>query len=338
MKLFSHTYRLVWIVILATYSYANTLFLEVFQFYHIEEPQWLIWIGFVLIVGFVWEGNRLVEKWIQSYPRSIHPLLQQFLISLFLAALGGWLVTTVLQKLFHVHPESARDVEMKLAVVFALRVNLFLQCIHAFLYFIQQSREKEKETEKLKIIAADAELQRIKNQINPHFLFNNLNVLSSLVLSGSQEANTFIESFATVYRQLLAAKDKDLIKLEEEISILQPYTYLLQKRFGENLHMDVQVPEECLTMRVVPASLQLLVENAIKHNVISQQKPLHISIVADPVTNTLKVSNPIQARQNPEPTSGTGLDNIADRYKFAVGKTIGIEQNNGHFVVTIPLV
>lgn len=338
MKLFSHTYRLVWILILATYSYVNTLFLEVFQFYHIEEPQWLIWIGFLLIVFLVWEGNRWIEKWVQSRTLSVHPLLQQFLISLFLAALVGWLVTFTLQRIFNVHPSSARDVEMKLAVAFSLRVNLFLQCIHAFLFFIQRSKEKEQESEKLKVIAANAEIQRIKNQINPHFLFNNLNVLSSLVLTGSKDANSFIESFATVYRQLLASKDKDLIKLEEEISILEPYTYLLQKRFGDGLHLHISVPEACMPLKVVPASLQLLVENAIKHNVVSHQKPLHISIIADPQTKTLKVTNPIMARQSVEESSGTGLKNIADRYKFAAGKTIGIEHGKDQFEVVIPLI
>lgn len=338
MKLFSHTYRLFWILILATYSYANTLFLEVFQFYHIEEPQWLIWFGFLLIVFLVWEGNRWIEKWVQSRSLSVHPLLQQFLISLFLAALVGWLVTFTLQSIFNVHPSSAREVEMKLAVAFSLRVNLFLQCIHAFMFFIQQSKEKEQESEKLKIIAADAELQRIKNQINPHFLFNNLNVLSSLVLTGSKEANTFIESFAAVYRQLLAAKDKDLIKLEEEISILEPYTYLLQKRFGDGLHLHIQVPQACMALKVVPASLQLLVENAIKHNVVSQQKPLHIYIKADQQARSLTVSNPIQAKQNTEESSGTGLKNIADRYKYAVGKPIGIQNGKDQFEVVIPLI
>lgn len=338
MKLFSNTYRLIWILLLASYSYVNTLFLEVFHFYNIEEPQWLIWIGFLLIVFFVWEGNRWIEKWVRSRSLSIHPLLQQFLISLFLAALVGWLVVFSLQQLFNVHPSSARDVEMKLGVAFSLRVNLFLQCIHAFLFFIQRSKEKEQESEKLKIVAADAELQRIKNQINPHFLFNNLNVLSSLVLTGSPEANTFIESFATVYRQLLAAKDKDLIKLEEEIRILEPYTYLLQKRFGDGLHLHIQVPQDCLALKVVPASLQLLVENAIKHNVVSHQKPLHIYIQADPEAQTLTVSNPVQARQNTEESSGTGLKNIADRYKYAVGKTIGIQHSKEQFQVVVPLI
>lgn len=338
MKLFGNRYRYALILILASYSYLNSLFLEVFAFYHIEEPAWLIWIAFMLIVALVWEGNRLIEQLIRSKSTTKNVLLIQFMTSTLAAALAGWLVPVAINGLYANSMLDPRDIHIKLSIAFSLRVNLFLQCINAFLHFINRARQKEIEAVGLREAAAKSELELLKNQVNPHFLFNNLNVLSSLVINGNKEANTFIESFSSVYRQILQAKDKDLISLREESSILEPYTFLLSKRFGEALKIHQNIPDACMDKLIVPTSLQLLVENAIKHNVVTQQKPLHIYITANPGTQELKVMNPLQPKLTDEPSSKTGLKNIAERYKYATGKTIGVNGGTDAFEVRLPLI
>lgn len=333
MKLFSHTYRLVWILILATYSYANTLFLEVFQFYHIEEPQWLIWFGFLLMVFLVWEGNRWIEKWVQSRSLSVHPLLQQFLISLFLAAFVGWLVTFTLQRIFNVHPESAREVEMKLAIAFSLRVNLFLQCIHAFLFFIQQSKEKERESEKLKIIAADAELQRIKNQINPHFLFNNLNVLDQLIEEDKDKASEFLNEFADIYRYVLQASDLKTISLDDELAFTQRYFSLIQHKYGKAYQLNASVQHK--EGYIIPLTLQVLIENAVQHNLGDEHDPVQIEITMD---EQIRVTNNIRKKRYAKATNGRALHNLKEQYALITDSAIAIEETAQRFTVTIPII
>ncbi len=324
--------------LLATYSYLNSAFLEVFHYYEVEEPGWLVWLGFVLITSVVWEGNRWMEPKLSALTLSLHPLLRQFLASLILSAVTGWLVTQGLNRVYHGQWLPITDIHLKLSITFALRVNLFLQCINAFLYFVRQSKEKASEAEHLKTVVAQSELQQLRNQINPHFLFNNLNVLSALVMKNQQEANSFIESFATVYRHILEAKDQDLTPLEEELNMLKPYQFLLEKRFGEALVIQFRIPEESHQCYIVPASIQLLIENAIKHNALSVHQPLHITISADPSGQELSVSNKRQSKYKTEKSTGTGLQNIAERYKYATGKSIRVIDAEGVFEVRIPLV
>lgn len=338
MKLFGNRYRYALILILASYSYFNSLFLEVFAYYHIEEPAWLIWIAFLLIVALVWEGNRVIEQLIRDKSTTKNVLLIQFMTSTLVAALTGWLIPVAINGIYASSMLDPRDIHIKLSIAFALRVNLFLQCIHAFLHFINRARQKEFEAASLRETTARTELELLKNQVNPHFLFNNLNVLSSLVINGNKEANTFIESFASVYRQILQAKDKDLISLREESSILEPYSFLLSKRFGDGLKIHQNIPDAFLDKLIVPTSLQLLVENAIKHNVVTPQKPLHIYITADQGTQELKIMNPRQPKLTDEPSTKTGLKNIAERYKLATGKAISVNGGAEAFEVRLPLI
>lgn len=180
------------------------------------------------------------------------------------------------------------------------------------------------------------EYEHLKSQVNPHFLFNSLNTLSSLIEENQELATDYTEHLADLYRNMLAYRDKDLILLREELSILQNYMYIQQSRFGKALQLQVEVAEELNhNKRVVPLALQLLVENAIKHNIVSLSMPLTITIIAD--DHTIIISNPIQPKISKEKGAGLGIVNIKKRYALLTKRSVTFENANGTYIVTLPL-
>jgi two-component system, LytTR family, sensor kinase len=176
----------------------------------------------------------------------------------------------------------------------------------------------------------------VKNQVNPHFLFNNLNVLSGMIIKDNPEANHFIEEFSKVYRYILSNQEKELVELRSELEFIQPYVFLLQKRFNEGLTVVVNIPERYQSYHVVPAALQMLIENAIKHNIVSRNKPLYITIHANG-NDTLIVSNNLQLRKTEEPSTKIGLQNIRKRYELITGRHIVVTETDNIFKVILPL-
>jgi len=338
--MFTTRYRFLFITILAVYSYANTLFSEVYSYYRIEVKWYWVLLLFVLITGFVWEGNRLLQFFLKRHLKAVTDI--RFLISFFLCGvLISGLLSTILVLLintFFIHlPGDQLNLPLKLAFTYGTRVNLFLHIINAILFYISQYKNKQVEAEELKRVSSQAQLEAIKSQVNPHFLFNNLNVLSTLVMQENPEANKFIEEFSKVYRHILNAQHHELITLKEELEFINPYIFLLQKRFPESIFITIDVPAEYLSYYIIPVAVQMLVENAIKHNITSRQKPLHIflSITGN---KKLTVANNLQMKPVMNESTHIGLQNIAKRYELIAGKTIDIEKTSDSFLVSLPLI
>lgn len=337
--MFAHRYRYLFVIILGGYSYINTVFSEALKFYGISGNPLLVAGSFILICLLIWEGNRLLELVLSkagNKKSKVHPLLLFFLAShavTFIAALVSYIIIAnwVLEK-----DVVQTMVPAKLVFLFSFRINLFLNCIHAIFYLLNQYRKKELEAEELRRISAMASLQAIRNQVNPHFLFNNLNVLSTLVMQKNEEANTFIEKFSAVYRYILKNQDTELIILKSELDFIHPYIFLLEKRFGNGLQVSIDVPEEYEGMYIVPVALQMLVENAIKHNIVSAKRPLHVMITVND-EGLLVVKNNLQLRENREASEQIGLQNINKRLKIVAGKEIRVERDTESFAVAIPL-
>ncbi len=176
----------------------------------------------------------------------------------------------------------------------------------------------------------------LKTQVNPHFLFNSLNTLSSLIYADRDTAAQFVHQLARVYRYVLDNRDKELILLRDELQFLQSYMYLMNLRLGHNLHIYIEVPERAHKCFIAPLTLQMLIENAIKHNIVSQKKPLTVRIEwTEP--DQLEISNNIQLKPVKEHSTQIGLKNIRSRYAFITDRKVQISQNGQHFSVTIPL-
>jgi sensor histidine kinase YesM len=190
---------------------------------------------------------------------------------------------------------------------------------------------------KHKQAAMAAELQALKLQIDPHFIFNNLSVLSELILEDQQLGYDYSEKFARVYRYLLVNSKKDIIALEEELKFLESYIFLIEKRIGEGVIFKIDIQEEYRSRFTLPLSLQLLVENAIKHNQTSKANPLEIHIYTNS-EGELVVSNTFLPLINKPDSSGVGLTNVIARYEILGYPKPVIEKTEDKFIVKLPLI
>lgn len=195
----------------------------------------------------------------------------------------------------------------------------------------------ENKVKEQKIIAgtANAKFESLKNQIDPHFLFNSLNVLSSLIEENPDNAQRFTVSLSKIYRYVLEQKDKELVSLEEELSFAKTYMNLLKMRFENSLFYELPATPINSDAKVVPLSLQLLLENTVKHNVVSEQRPLHIRIYVE--GDYLAVQNDYQKKEVLQERQGVGLQNIVNRYGIITNRKVLVIQNEKTFTVKIPL-
>lgn len=183
----------------------------------------------------------------------------------------------------------------------------------------------------------NARFLALKNQISPHFLFNNLSVLASLVDSHPEKSGEFIHQLSLAYRYILQQAELRQISLKDEMNFLETYTFLLRTRFKEKVVIEVNLSANDLeTYSLIPLTLQLLIENAIKHNTMSLANPLHVRIYIE--GEMLVVSNPMQIRKSGEPTTQLGLKNIVNRYHLLLNRQVIIDKTNDIFVVKVPLI
>ncbi|TDP59311.1 2TM domain-containing protein [Flavobacterium dankookense] len=217
------------------------------------------------------------------------------------------------------------------ASVFTFIVISIVHIIYLYKYY-QENKLKEQ-----KVIAgtASAKFESLKNQIDPHFLFNSLNVLSSLIEENPDNAQRFTTSLSKIYRYVLEQKDKELVPVEEELQFAKTYMNLLKMRFENSISYELPTDFDNLEAKVVPLSLQLLLENTIKHNVVSEQKPLHIKIYIE--NNYLIIENNLQKKEVLQDRKGVGLQNIVNRYALISERKVLVEETSEVFKVKIPI-
>jgi len=207
----------------------------------------------------------------------------------------------------------------------------------------RRNRQLEEERNTLLIKATQqekaqllAQFETLKNQISPHFLFNSMNALASLIASNPPQAIAFTGHFSKVYRTMLEIGGETLISLREELEFVNSFVFLQQMRFAENLSVQITIPGERLNDCLPPFALQLLVENAIKHNIISDDKPLTISIYTE--EDSLIVSNNLQRRGTAEPSTGIGLKNLMARYAYLTSQTPVFGEAGTDYIARVPLI
>jgi two-component system, LytTR family, sensor kinase len=340
--MFRNKYRYAFIALLSAYTYLNTAFCQIYHYFGIAIHWYYAFAVILFITMATWEGSRLVEPFFMKSegPKRSENHRSQiafFFAGTVIAVLASVLAVAIMGVLILGQPFSAQFIPLKLTVTYATLANLLFHLVNAVYHYLTRYKSKQLEAEELKRINVQAQLQAVNNQINPHFLFNNLNVLSSLVLTDPQEANRFTEAFSQVYRYILSSTGKELVAVKEELDFIQPYLFLLQKRFPGGIQIDIDVSDKARKLYIVPVALQLLIENAIKHNVATSNRPLHIGIMANG-KQELTVTNNLQPKLTKEPSSSIGLQNINKRYGLLFNKQIDIAQSVGAFAVTLPLI
>ena len=191
------------------------------------------------------------------------------------------------------------------------------------------------ETEKLRSLTSEAKLESINSHLNPHFFFNNLSALSVLIHQDVKLADRYLQKLSEIYRYILNNRNNELVKLEQELLFLKNYLDLLTIRFDQSIRFQVDIEAEFNELLIPPAVLQLLVENVVKHNYFTQKEPLEVRIFSE--GKTLKIWNKKQIKEVVDDSTGIGLQNISERYKF-LRRRIRIENQTDHFLVEIPLI
>ncbi|BBE18739.1 autolysin sensor kinase [Aquipluma nitroreducens] len=217
---------------------------------------------------------------------------------------------------------------------FTLLISLVLSLIFTAIGFFFAWKNAFLQAEKLKVEMLAYKYESLRNQINPHFLFNSLNVLSDLVYDDQAMAVKFIRQLSDLFRYVLDSRDKELVPLKDELEFIRSFTFLLKTRFEEKLKIDVDVqanPEEY----IVPMTLQLLIENAVKHNEVSEAFPLRISVRK--VNDCLEVENNLQPKNVGDDSKKTGLKNITQQFAFFSEKPIKIITSDERYMVRVPI-
>ncbi|MDY0988321.1 histidine kinase [Flavobacterium sp. CFBP9031] len=235
------------------------------------------------------------------------------------------------------HQELFQVSKMDAPIMFELRGVLINLIVYMFLHLLFQNYQTQQmgvELERTKAVNLGAQYELLKQQVNPHFLFNSLNTLKSMVDIQDPQSSDFILKLSDFYRFTLESRKMDLIPLSEEIQILDSYVYLLKARFEDGFVLENEIDPKQYDSAIPPFTLQLLIENCIKHNVVSLDKPLKIKLYTE--NEFLVVENKIQLKRGAVST-GVGLDNINQRFMHLIHKEIEIEKDETTFKVKIPL-
>jgi sensor histidine kinase YesM len=285
-----------------------------------------LWGGSMTIVAYSWK----TFPW-EHYPTK-HILVEALLIILLLA------VFVVGMGLIFSHNKNIcfREALQQNSsdILFTVLITFLITTIHEAVFFYRQWKLNFSKSISLEKDNLEARYNALKAQVNPHFLFNSLNSLISL-LENNPKAEQYVQDLSEYLRYVLLSNSRELVSLSEELENLEKFFHLQKVRFNENLHVDIQINPASLTLQIPPLALQMLVDNCIKHNIISENHPLNIRISDDEKTITVK--NNFQPKQNTEST-GQGLKNIEGRYRFIGGESIKIDSNEKYFSVTIPLI
>lgn len=232
-----------------------------------------------------------------------------------------------LEQFFKTEKPSNYFVAMIITVIVTLMIHL--------VYFYKAYQEHKLKEQKIIAGTASAKFESLKNQLDPHFLFNSLNVLSSLIEENPENAQKFTTSLSKIYRYVLEQRDKELISVAEELKFAKTYMNLLKMRFENSITFELPEDFGNEEAKVVPLSLQLLLENCIKHNIVSESKPLHIKIEIE--DNQLTITNNLQKKEVLQDRKGVGLQNIVNRYAILTKRNVMVEENEKHFKIFLPI-
>ncbi|MEI7675156.1 MAG: histidine kinase [Bacteroidales bacterium] len=324
--LFRIFYVEIWNYLKADYQYS---FSELLQNIFKEYP-----VSLLMVVSSFFT-MRYINK---LYSWGENPLRRS--IVTFLALVSISLVVTMVLCVPKLPEHSFRElfISNELEAIFAvsLMVNAVIMGTTDIILYYRKSHRKALDAEILKKNKARFQYDQLKRQLNPHFLFNSLNVLDYLVHTDANRASDFIKKLAGVYRYLLSKESDPTVNLEEEIEFANMYSELLKERFEKGLYIVIDIAPKFLKTQIIPCSLQLLIENATKHNIISGENPLTVKIYIQ--NNLICVENNRQLRIKADESTGLGLKSIEVQYRTLFNRSIEVEQTKETYKVKLPLI
>ncbi|MEM9525073.1 MAG: histidine kinase [Bacteroidota bacterium] len=334
---------------------ANTLFLGQIQADSFEEylTCYAIALAFTIIY---WTVGCFIVIQLRKRMPGQEETPKRLLWTLVALTVATIIISTVGSSLLgYLLPPDESDIgqpSLAFKIIMSFTLVIMVISIYESIYFFVMFKRTALERERLAKENMQAQLSVLKQQMNPHFLFNSLNTLVNIIPEDTEKATLFTQRLAAVYRRILEYRHKELISLQEELISLKDYIFLMQTRFEDKLNIEwclsartrvqcggkpkeAEVPPHLRFHRIVPLSVQLLVENAIKHNVVSQDKPLTIKITLDETSVT--VSNKLNLRNRRLSSTGWGHQNLSKRYAAITDQPVDIQQTEDFFTVSVPV-
>jgi sensor histidine kinase YesM len=332
--------RLIGILVITLLRYSFT------SFEMLSGTKPFIWGEFATNMGFsilvsvlIWEGTRAAvvfsNRWYSLGKLSGKRFALEALMVLIVNIIT-YIITMMVAYFGFSLPMDGPWAYLIFGLFDRLLYSILVAAFYELLLFMEAWKKAVQEAESLKKINLAVQLDSLKNQVKPHFLFNSLNTLTALVERDTQVAVAFIAQLSKVYRYLLQSSEKNLSSLSQELEFTRAYFFLLQTRFQEGLNLQIQVEEKYLSCLIPPLTLQILVENAVKHNQVSSRKPLQVSITLEE-GNWLVVQNNLQPKRIAVASNGMGLSNISAKYKLLNQPEVIIMQEATAFTVKVPL-
>ncbi len=303
----------------------------------------LLYALYGALVGIgLWKGNAWISEYVSNFIQWDKMPKKALKIQLLASFAYTTIFILILNSIWYTWVENMGLMEFwferRLGRTIFLVQFLITVMISAILYtreFFHGWQQSIQNAEELKHKAMSLQYESLKNQLNPHFLFNSLNVLSSLVYKDADQSNMFIKKLSDVYRYVLDQKNKEIVSLKDELAFLDDFVYLHQIRFGTNLKVEMKLGNEN-GFKLIPMSMQLLVENAIKHNIITSSKPLLIEVIQH--EQSIEVRNVLQEKSSVGYSAKIGLENLNAQYEYLSGSACIIEKTEGYFSVKLPFI
>lgn len=292
-------------------------------------------VNFIVALAYtsVSEGTILMVSLIRRIEKLKQRIIPQVLIILSTSTVIVLFWMHVAEHLFNNSELLSHDIT-QFAILLGVILMIIMHILFVMSNITKEWMESRKEVELLKRAKLLSDYNSLQDRLNPHFLFNNLSVLKSLIRYNPTDAEKFTQNFTDVYRYLLKSHESQTVSVAHELEFLKAYIALHQERLGEGLKVSIDILEEDLQKTLPPMSIQLLVENAIKHNVVSRTRPLHISIVSDGAR--LNVINKINRKATTYSTQ-MGLKTLIAQYRLISNMEVVITESNGMYRVTLPL-
>lgn len=238
---------------------------------------------------------------------------------------------------FEIYGYQIQENDLKYGYLVGLGVNIIFESLWEVIYIIEKVKEAVAEKERIEQLQLQQEFDVLKEKVNPHFLFNSFNTLSSLITEDKNQAEKFLDELSKVYRYLLRNNESGMSTVEEESKFIRSYARLLQTRFADGFKMDIQIDPAIKEKEIPSLSLQLLVENAVKHNIISKLQPVHVVITSTPPGYLTVTNNLRKKTKSSVESTGIGLANIREKYRLLNRLDVKVEETADQFIVTIPV-
>lgn len=316
----------------------SALIFAILYFTNADASQYYTLGWIVLVIALVWTGNSLITKILDKWIDWLRYGNTRFFVQFFIGIVFTLLVLNLSYYLlkFFLTEDPPTSAQLIVTNVFGGMIFLPAYCVYFSLHFLQHWRRSELDVARYQKESMRSQLESLKSHLDPHFLFNNLNVLSSLIDKDKNLSKQFLDHFGEVYRAMLRKRSDDLIELSDELDFIDSYFFLIKTRFGSNISIETKVDDRLRRLLLPPLTLQMLVENAIKHNNITEKRPLKIFIEGS--ANRITVRNTLfEKPDKDESRPGSGHSTIIERYKYFSDEKVVIKKDEDWYTVEVPL-